>query len=87
MSGMNYRGALFSLLSLIWLIVINFEPVFSQEAEWTIMIYMDADNDLEGAGIEDINEMEVVGSTSEINPQIDYRNALAMYEAARSYEL
>ncbi len=28
--------------------------------EWTIMIYMDADNNLEGMGLDDINEMEAV---------------------------
>ena len=35
--------------------------------EWTVMIYLDADNNLESAGIDDINEMEIVGSTSEVN--------------------
>ncbi|MCD6383928.1 MAG: hypothetical protein J7L88_05650, partial [Thermoplasmata archaeon] len=36
-------------------------------AEWTIMVYLDADNNLESAGIEDFNEMEEVGSTEEVN--------------------
>jgi len=31
------------------------------------MIYLDSDNNLESAGIDDINEMEIVGSTSEVN--------------------
>jgi len=31
------------------------------------MIYLDADNNLESAGINDINEMEIVGSTPEVN--------------------
>jgi len=35
--------------------------------EWTVMIYLDADNDLESAGINDINEMEMVGSSSDVN--------------------
>lgn len=34
--------------------------------KWTIMVYMDGDNDLEEAGIMDINEMEEVGSTNEV---------------------
>ncbi|MCS7127690.1 MAG: clostripain-related cysteine peptidase [Desulfurococcaceae archaeon] len=34
--------------------------------KWTIMIYMDADNDLERAGIEDFNEMEMAGSTKDV---------------------
>jgi len=36
-------------------------------SEWTVMVYLDADNDLESAGIDDINEMEMVGSTSDVN--------------------
>jgi len=35
--------------------------------EWTVMIYLDADNNLESAGINDINEMEIVGSSSDVN--------------------
>ena len=35
--------------------------------EWTFMVYLDADNNLEGAGIEDLNEMEEAGSTEEVN--------------------
>jgi len=45
--------------------------VSSQEeapyAEWTFMIYLDADNNLESAGIEDMEEIETVGSTDEVN--------------------
>jgi len=36
-------------------------------AEWTFMVYLDADNNLESAGVEDFNEMERVGSTEEVN--------------------
>ena len=35
--------------------------------KWTTLVYINADNNLEGAGIDDINEMEIVGSTSDIN--------------------
>lgn len=35
--------------------------------EWTFMVYLDADNSLEGAGIEDMNEMETVGSVRRAN--------------------
>lgn len=34
---------------------------------WTFMVYVDADNNLEGAGIADFLEMAAVGSTSEVN--------------------
>jgi hypothetical protein len=43
-----------------------FPPIY-ETAEWTVMVYLDADNNLESVGIDDINEMEMVGSTSEVN--------------------
>ena len=42
-------------------------PPTYRPAEWTVMIYLDADNELESAGIDDINEMEMVGSTTDVN--------------------
>ncbi len=36
-------------------------------SEWTFMVYMDADNDLEQAGIGDFLQMAEVGSNSDIN--------------------
>ncbi len=38
-----------------------------RQAQWTVMIYLAADNDLEEYGIGDVNEMEVVGSTTNVN--------------------
>jgi len=35
--------------------------------EWTFMVFLNADNNLEGAGITDFNEMETIGSTSNVN--------------------
>jgi len=37
------------------------------ERKWTILVFLNADNDLEPFGIEDVNEMEMVGSS----PQVD----------------
>ena len=37
------------------------------QAKWTFMVYLDADNNLEPFGIIDFNEMEQVGSTSDVN--------------------
>ena len=42
-------------------------PPINNTAEWTVMIYLDADNNLESAGINDMNEMEMVGSSSDVN--------------------
>jgi len=42
-------------------------PPKDTTAEWTVMVYLDADNNLEIAGVDDINEMEMAGSTTEVN--------------------
>ena len=42
-------------------------PSTSAPKDWTFMVYLDADCNLESAGIDDINEMEQVGSDSNIN--------------------
>ena len=54
------------LVSLLFSVAIAASPNSSQ-AEWTFMVYVDGDNNLEGAGITDINEMEKVGSNSNLN--------------------
>ncbi|RJP72558.1 MAG: T9SS C-terminal target domain-containing protein [Ignavibacteriales bacterium] len=46
--------------------------VYSQQAKWTIMVYLDGDNNLEGAGIADVNEMEMIGSTSDVNVLVQF---------------
>jgi hypothetical protein len=38
-----------------------------QRARWTVLVYLDADNDLESAGIHNFNQMEVVGSTQDVH--------------------
>jgi len=32
--------------------------------EWTFLVYLDGDNNLEGAAIDDLNEMEAAGSNT-----------------------
>jgi hypothetical protein len=36
-------------------------------AEWTVLVYIAADNNLELAGLADLNEMEAVGSSPQVN--------------------
>jgi hypothetical protein len=43
------------------------EPVEDDVAEWTVMVYLNGDNNLEEAALVDLNEMERVGSTDEVN--------------------
>jgi hypothetical protein len=42
-------------------------PVFGHAAEWTVMVYLDADNNLESDGIDDFMEIATIGSNSSIN--------------------
>jgi len=42
------------------------------QKEWTIMVYEDGDNNLEPAGVHDVNEMETVGSTADINVIVQF---------------
>lgn len=37
-----------------------------QQGTWTILVYLDADNDLETAGLLNFNQMETVGSTKDV---------------------
>ncbi len=45
---------------------------FAMAANWTFMVYLDGDNNLEGAGVGDFNEMESVGSNSDINIVVQF---------------
>ena len=42
-------------------------PAQNDMADWTVMIYMAGDNDLEGFALGDLNEMEFSGSTPQVN--------------------
>ena len=48
-------------------------------AKWTFMVYLDGDNNLEGAGIEDLNEMEEAGSTEDVN-------IIVLFDRAEGYD-
>jgi len=67
---MKYKHAIIFVLIILSISLSGcflFPPIKNDTAEWTVMIYLDADNNLESAGIDDINEMEIVGSTTEVN--------------------
>ena len=38
-----------------------------QHAAWTILVYLDADNDLESSGMVNLNQMEMIGSTQDVH--------------------
>ena len=43
-----------------------------EDAQWTVMVYLDADNNLEYNGLEDFNEMAAIGSTSAVNIVVQF---------------
>jgi len=55
------------ILFLVLLIFFFISVSYSMAAKWTIMVYCDADNNLDAAGVEDLNELEYSGSTDEVN--------------------
>ena len=65
---MKYKYAIIFVLIILSITLTGcFVPPIPNIPEWTVMIYLDADNNLESAGINDINEMEMVGSSSDVN--------------------
>lgn len=43
------------------------EPMHTTRKKWTVMVYMDADGDLEEYGLLNLNQMESVGSNDDLN--------------------
>jgi hypothetical protein len=54
-------------LTLVWFIFLVTIPPSKSQPFWTVMVYMDGDNNLETAAIDDFNELEAVGSTPGVN--------------------
>lgn len=55
-----------SVLTVILLLFCSIS-VYAQNADWTFMVYMAADNNLEAAGIDDFLEMSSAGSDNDVN--------------------
>lgn len=63
------------ILSVLMLLCI----VSSAQKEWTVMVFLNGDNNLEGAGVKDVNEMEMIGSTSNVD-------IVVQFDRARGYD-
>jgi len=70
------KKLVFSLVVLFAFSTLFVTPVQAAKKPWTFMVFLNADNNLEGAGIKDFNEMEKTGSNSAVNVivQIDRRS-------------
>ncbi len=43
-----------------------------EKAQWTLLVFMNADNNLHDAGLDDLREMQAVGSTKDINIVVQF---------------
>ncbi|UCF07850.1 MAG: hypothetical protein JSW28_09450, partial [Thermoplasmata archaeon] len=59
----------------VYLLDIADDPTRANAAQWTFMVYMGGDNDLETEGILDFNEMEKVGSNPYVNIIVQFDRA------------
>lgn len=50
-------------------------------ADWTVLVYMDADNNLEAAGLLDLNEMEAAGISENVNVVVQVDRAVGETDA------
>ncbi len=75
------------LLGLIILIVIGCSP--KNKKDWTILVYMAADNSLYQAAIAEVNEMETADFSDEINVivQIDNHHEYGSFTNTRRYQV
>lgn len=48
-------------------------------AQWTFMVYVAADNNLESFGLKDVNEMELAGSNAQVN-------VIVMFDRSKDYD-
>ena len=69
----NRRSLLCTLIAALFLIIpgptggVSAQNAPANKAEWTLMFYMDADNNLEAPQLNDLAEMMTTGRTAEIN--------------------
>ncbi|MBN2695100.1 hypothetical protein JXR93_10580 [bacterium] len=63
---------------LVFLTLLMASMLFADPKEWTIMVFVNGDNDLDSYAFEDLNEMEEVGSN-------DFMNIIVQYDRYSSY--
>lgn len=63
----TYSLSLLLLVLLFAGILPTFAKGSPEKPKWTFMVYMDADNSLDTACLDDLSEMQTVGSTTEVN--------------------
>lgn len=66
------RMAVTVLLVVILIFVVPSPAPLQANPCWTVMVYLDGDNNLESAAVDDLNEMEAVGSTAKVNVVVQF---------------
>jgi len=59
--------------------------IAAKEKQWTIMVYLAGDNNLDGAGVTDLEEMKKVGSTDQVNILAQFDRSGANVATKRYY--
>jgi hypothetical protein len=68
----------------------NFSVTVTSLIDWTVLVYLDGDNDLEENAFSDFNSMELVGSTTEVQilVLVDFWNGIdAPFTETRCYNI
>jgi hypothetical protein len=68
----------------------SFQVTVAEFDEWTVLVYLDGDNDLEEHAFNDLNSMETVWPTPDVNiiVYVDFwTTIIAPYSGARCYEV
>lgn len=87
--GINVRvnSTYGDLLEAMFQVVVIEEPILF---EWTVLVYLDGDNDLEEYAFDDFNTMETIGSTADIRilVYVDFwTGSHTPFTGARCYEI
>ena len=67
LAGTAMRSKPIFILSIVLILVLALIATASAEKKWTIMVYCCADNNLDEAGVNDLNELELSGSDENLN--------------------
>jgi hypothetical protein len=60
------------LVGIILLLAFRVAPLAAQAPDWTFMVYLDGDNNLEPAAVDDFKEMAQIGSNSNVNVLVQF---------------
>jgi hypothetical protein len=68
----NWKMAILTAILLGSMLSFTQNNEVEAQALWTFMVYLDGDNNLESAGIDDLNEMEFAGSSASVNIVVQF---------------